>query len=544
MKVSELIVKCLENEKVKYIFGLPGEENLDLMDALIDSSIEFVLTRHEQGAAFMADVHGRLTGKAGVCLSTLGPGAANLVTGIADANLDRAPLVAITGQASLDRMHKESHQYIDIVRLFHPITKWNTQIKIPKMTTEAVRKAFKVAETEKPGATHIELPEDVAAADVDSPEPLLPQFPFKPEPLSAQVDRAVKIISEANYPIVLAGNGAIRAGASEALKEFAEKLNIPVAETFMGKGSLPDDHDLSLLTVGLQARDYVSCGFDRADVVITVGYDLVEYAPANWNPGRDKKIVHIDMTPAEVDEHYVVSVGVLGDISISLGEIAAKAEPSEATYSRTLREYIVREFEDYSSDKSFPLKPQKILYDLRQSMRPEDILISDVGAHKVWVARVFPCYEPNTCIISNGFASMGIGLPGAIAAKMLYPQRRVVTVSGDGGFIMNSQELETAVRCGIPIISLVFTDRTYSLIDLKQMLHFGRSTQVTFDNPDFVKFAESFGAVGYRVGGPEELKPILEEALSNRKPTVIDCPVDYSENARLMERLGKLICPV
>jgi len=424
MKVAELVVKCLENEGVKYIFGIPGEENLDLMDALIDSEIEFILTRHEQGAAFMADVYGRLTGKAGVCLSTLGPGASNLVTGVADANMDRAPVVAITGQASLDRMHKESHQSMDIVGLFSYITKWNTQIKIPGITAEAVRKAFKVAETEKPGATHIDLPEDVASMNVDGHEPLLAQFPYETEPLHTQVERAVKIISEAKYPIILAGNGAIRGKASEAIRDFAQKLNIPVAETFMGKGLISDDHELSLRTVGLQAKDYVSGGFDKADVVITVGYDLVEYDPARWNPDRDKKIVHIDMTPAEVDEHYIVAVGVLGDISISLSEIVAKARPSQADYTRTLRELIVKEFEDYRCDGSFPLKPQRILYDLRETLRPEDIVISDVGVHKIWVARVFACYEPNTCIISNGFASMGIGLPGAIAAKMIYPEKR------------------------------------------------------------------------------------------------------------------------
>ena len=544
VKVAELVVRCLENEDVAYIFGLPGEENLHVMDALADSSIEFVLTRHEQGAAFMADVYGRLSGKAGVCLATLGPGATNLVTGIADANLDRAPLVAITGQASLDKFHKESHQFIDTVSLFQPVTKWNTRIMLPEVTAEAVRKAFKVAQTEKPGATHIELPEDVASREVDGCEPLLAQFPYRTEPLEHQVKRAVKIISEAKYPMMLVGNGAIRTRASAAVREFAEKLNIPVAETFMGKGVISDDSPYSLRTVGLQVRDYVSCGFDRADVVITVGYDLVEYAPANWNPNKDKKIVHIDTCPAEVDQHYIVAVGVLGDISLSLREIADRATPSGANYTKKLRQYIVREFEDYRDDTSFPIKPQKILYDLRQVLRADDIVVSDVGAHKIWVARVFPCYEPNTCIISNGFASMGIGLPGAVAAKLLYPEKRVVTVSGDGGFLMNAQELETAVRLNVPVVALVFSDNTYGLIELKQMREFGRSTQIHFENPDFVQFARSFGAAGYRVEGADELRDILEEALSLDRPAVIDCPVDYSENLSLMERLGSLICPV
>ncbi|MGH7909342.1 MAG: acetolactate synthase large subunit, partial [Thermodesulfobacteriota bacterium] len=467
MKSSELLVKCLENEGVKYIFGLPGEENIDIMDALLDSKIRFILTRHEQGAAFMADVYGRLSGKAGVCLSTLGPGATNLITGIADANMDRAPVVAFTGQASLNRMHKESHQYIDIVGIFHHFTKWNTQIKIPEIIPEAVRKAFKVAETEKPGATHIDFPEDVAGMEVDE-KPLFVQFPYRPEPLTGQVERAAKIISEANYPIILAGNGVIRERASDALKSFAHKLNIPVAHTFMGKGALSDSQDLSLFTVGLQAGDYIASGLAKADVVITVGYDIVEYSPDKWNPNRDKKIVHIDMSPAEVDAHYIVSVGVVGDISISLGEIADRTSPNEANYYKALREQILRESEAYKYDRSFPPKPQRVLSDLRDIMGEDDIVVSDVGAHKLWVGRVYPCYKPNTCIISNGFATMGIGVPGAIAAKLLYPDRKVVTVTGDGGFLMNVQEFETAVREGVPFVSLIFHDKSYSLIEIKQ----------------------------------------------------------------------------
>ena len=544
MKASDLLVKCLENEEVDFIFGLPGEENIDVMDSLLDSSVRFIGVRHEQGGAFMADVYGRLTGKAGVCLSTLGPGATNLITGVADANMDRAPVVAITGQASLDRMHKESHQHIDIVDIFHPITKWNTQIKKAQVIPEIVRKAFKVAETEKPGATHIDFPEDLASQEVSS-DPLLAQFSHRPEPLSAQVKRAAKIISEAKYPMLLAGNGVIRQRASEALSRFAEKLNIPVAHTFMGKGAVRDDHPLSLLTCGLQARDYVSCGFDRADVVVAVGYDLVEYAPERWNPDKNKEIVHIDMLPAEVDEHYTVSVGVLGDISMALDRIAEKATPSQQTeYTQGLRDFIIKEVEAFANDNAFPMKPQRILHDLRTVLRDEDILISDVGAHKMWIARLYPSYLPNTCIISNGFASMGIGVPGAIAAKLIYPERRVVTVTGDGGFMMNSQEIETAVRENVPFITLLFHDAAYGLIGMKQQRHFGRLSHINFGNPDFVKYAESFGAVGYRVEAADELKPILEAATTCDKPVVIDCPVDYSQNLRLMERLGNLICPI
>ena len=544
MKAAELLVRCLENEQVDFIFGLPGEENLDVMDALLDSGIRFIGVRHEQGGAFMADVYGRLSGMAGVCLSTLGPGATNLLTGVADANMDGAPVVAITGQASLDRMHKESHQHIDVVETFRPVTKWNAQIKTGRIIPEIVRKAFKVAQTEKPGATHIDFPEDLAGEETAG-DPLLVQFPPRPEPQAAQIDLAASLISAARSPIILAGNGVVRQDAAAALTRFAEKLNIPVAETFMGKGVLRDDHPLSLLTCGLQARDYVSCGFDRADVVIAVGYDLVEYAPERWNPERDKTIIHIDQLPAEVDEHYIVGVGVLGDIAMALQHIGEQAQPCQADgYARGLRRVIVEERDRFQDDTAFPMKPQRVLSDLRAVLGSADIVVSDVGAHKMWISRLYPCYQPNTCIISNGFASMGIGVPGALAAKLLYPERNVVTVTGDGGFLMNSQELETAVREQVPFVTLVFHDNSYSLIGMKQQGKFGRTSHINFGNPDFVQYAESFGAAGYRVAAAGELQSILREALACGRPAVIDCPVDYTENLRMMDRLGALICPI
>ena len=543
MKAAELVVKCLENEGVERIYGVPGEENMDLLDALHDSSIQFIVTRHEQGAAFMADLHGRLTGKAGVCLSTLGPGATNLITGIADANMDHAPLVAITGQASLNRMHKESHQYLDLVALFAPVTKWNTQIKSPDSITEIVRKAFKVAQTEKRGACHIDLPEDVMKLNVEG-TPLKAQHPFPPETAARQINRAVKIIKEARFPIILSGNGTLRGKASPALREFSRKINIPVACTFMGKGALPYDDPHSLMEVGLQTQDYVSCGFDRADVVICVGYDLVEYAPSQWNPNRNKKIVHIDMSPAEVDAHYIVDVGVVGDISFSLSVLASKVQPRNPEIYQELHETIVHQIDEFSKDTSFPLKPEKILYDLRRAMAPEDILISDVGAHKLWVARMFPCIMPNTCIISNGFASMGIAVPGGIAAKLAHPGLHVVTISGDGGFLMNVQELETACRLQVPTVNIVFNDGAYGLIGWKQRIQFGRASYVDFTNPNLKELAQTFGAKGYRVNKADELYPILEEAMTLRVPSVIDCPVDFEENLRLTKKLGEMICPI
>ncbi len=543
MKASELFVKSLENEDVKYVFGLPGEENLDVMDAFLDSKIQFIQTRHEQGAAFMADVYGRLTGKAGVCLSTLGPGATNLITGVADANMDHAPVVAITGQAGLLRMHKESHQYLNLVEIFKPITKWNTQIKRPEIIPEVVRKAFKVAQTEKRGATHIDFPEDVAKEPVEG-EPLKPQFPYPTEPSQQQIDRAVKIISDAKFPMIIAGNGVIRNQASEALVRFAEKLNIPVTNTFMAKGVISYSHPLSLFTVGLQSKDYVSCGLDRADVIIAIGYDLVELDPTHINPERNKKIIHIDTTPAEVDSSYIIEVGVLGNISSSLDLIAERVKPKDSTYSSTLREFSLGEMEEYANDMGFPLKPQKIISDVRSVLGEEDIVISDVGAHKMWIARMYPAYKPNTCIISNGFASMGIALPGAIAAKIVYPNKKVVAICGDGGFLMNSQELETAIRLKTPFVSLIINDNGYGLISWKQMMHFKRKAYVDFQNPDFVTYAKSFGAAGYRVNKADELVPILKDALEQNVPAVIDCPVDYKENLNLTEKLGKITCPI
>ncbi|MBI3468460.1 MAG: acetolactate synthase large subunit [Planctomycetes bacterium] len=542
MKAAELIVRCLENEGVEYIFGLPGEENMDVLEALLGSKIRFVMTRHEQGAAFMADVYGRLTGKAGVCLATLGPGATNLITGVADANMDHAPLVALTGQVGLDRMHKESHQYLDVVSLFRPVTKWNTSLRIPGMIPEAIRKAFKVAQTEKPGATHVEIPEDVAKLSTDE-VPLLVQFPRLGPAADEQIDRAARIISEAASPVVLAGNGVARGRAAAALVRFGERLNIPVATTFMGKGVIPDDHPLSLGAIGLQAHDYVNFGFDQADVVIAAGYDLVEYSACLWNPDRDKKIVHVDMSPAEVDASYIVAVGVVGDIAASLDRLMEKAVPRQSRHSSAVRQLLLNEMEQFRGDSSWPLKPQRILADLRSVLAEDDIVICDVGAHKMWVARLFPCYRPNTCIISNGFSSMGIAVPGAVAAKLVHPDRRVVAVTGDGGFLMNSQELETAARLGTVFVVLILRDGTFGLIRWKQINQFGRPAFVDFTNPDFVEYARSFGAQAYRIDAAGELVPALKAALNGNALSVIDCPIDFSENLKLTEKLGHLVCP-
>ncbi len=541
MKASELFVKCLENEGVEYIFGIPGEENLDVMDALLDSKIEFITTRHEQGAAFMADVYGRLTGRAGVCLATLGPGATNLVTGFADADMDRAPIVAIAGQGATTRMHKESHQVLDLVNLFEPISKYSTQIRAPQIIPEVVRKAFKDAQMEKPGGSFIDFPENIAGTQMPlDKQPLRVQSPSLPIPPSNKIMQAVEIINQAEYPIVMAGNGVIRNHASEALVNFAEKLNIAVATTFMAKGVIPFSHHLSLGTVGLQAKDYVGCGFEKSDVIICVGFDMVEFHPHIWHKYKDKKIIHIDMSPAEVDEHYILEMGLVGDIKAGLNGIAELASPRTGSYNNELRSTIVNELNEHATDMAFPVKPQKIICDLRAVLAPEDIVISDVGAHKMWMARMYQAEHPNTCIISNGFASMGIGVPGAIAAKLVYPERVALTVTGDAGFMMNSQEIETALRMNTALIILIWNDSEYGLIRWHQMKKMGRPSHIEFNNPDFVKYAESFGAKGYRVAKTEQLKPTLKQAIADNTVVIIDCPVDYSENMKLTEELSRL----
>lgn len=545
MNTAELLVQCLENEGVKYVFGLPGEENLHVLQALKQSSIQFITTRHEQGAAFMADVYGRLTGKAGVCLSTLGPGATNLMTGVADANLDRAPLVAITGQVGTDRMHIESHQYLDLVAMFSPVTKWNAQIVRPSNTSEIVRKAFKISQNEKPGAVHIDVPENIAAMPVAG-QPLRCDEREKVYASFNSIEKAAAAISAAQDPLILVGNGAIRAHASEALTEFATRLNIPVANTFMGKGVIPYTHPLALWAVGLQQRDHISCGFDHADLVIAVGYDLIEYSPKRWNPDGTTPIIHIDPKPAEVDSSYIPLTEVTGDISDSLYEILKRVDRTGKPdpYALGLRADIRSDYEEYATDDGFPIKPQKLIYDLRQVMGPEDIVISDVGAHKMWMARHYHCDRPNTCIISNGFAAMGIAIPGAIAAKLVAPHNKIVAVTGDGGFMMNCQELETALRVKTPFVTIIFNDGGYGLIEWKQVNHFGESAFIQFTNPDFVKLAESMGLKGYRIQSTSDFIPMLKEALSQDVPAVIDCPVDYRENLRFSKRAGDLSCGI
>ena len=426
---ASLLVESLAAEGCEYVFSVPGEETLDILDALSrQDAVRHITTRHEQGAAFMADVYGRLTGRAAVAMATLGPGATNLVTGIADAFLDHAPMVALTGQTGLDKVHKEAHQFVDIVRMLEPVTKWNQRVEQVEALPEILRKAFRVAQLEKPGPTHIELPENLAASPVaDELRPITPTRTYLPEPTDEAIEHAARLLAASARPLVLAGNGVLRRNASDALRAFAKGLHVPVAVTFMGKGAIDDRSHLSLMAVGLQARDHVLSGFDRADLVVSVGYDLVEYAPSRWNPDGRKRIVHIDTQPAEVDQGYQPEVELVGDIEGTLRRLLAAVLPQgvggrdaserhatrETLVHQDLRTALLADLGAYEHDDGWPIKPQKAIADLRRALDPADIVVSDVGAHKIWVARLYQAYEPNTVIISNGFAAMGISAAGS-----------------------------------------------------------------------------------------------------------------------------------
>jgi acetolactate synthase-1/2/3 large subunit len=538
-RASDVFVECLEAEGVKYVFGIPGEETLDLNESLAKSSVAFVPVRHEQGGAYMADMYGRLTGRAGVCLGTLGPGALNLVTAVADAYLDRAPLVALTGQADLERMHKESHQYIDLVDLLRPITKWNARVNSPDVIPEVVRKAFKVAESEKPGATHLELPEDVLGMDVEGLQPLPRRRPVKPEPSARELLKAADLIRNAINPVALCGNGVIRAGAAPALREFSRATGIAVAETFMGKGALDYNDPRALGTVGLQSRDYALAGFEDADVVIAMGYDLVEHAPKHWNPRRDKKIVVIDSEPAEIDEFFTPEVELVGDIYHVITRLAEECrDVPHSGGSQRLREIVLGRFAAARDDDAFPVQPPRALWEIRQALGRQDILVSDVGLHKLWIGRMFPAHEPNTVLIANGLAGMGFALPCAIAAKLVHPERRVITVNGDGGFMMNVQELETASRLKTPIVNVIWENRQFGSIVWKQDKKFGEHFGVDFTNPDFVKLADAFGLPAWRCESADDFGARLRHALSLDVPSLIVLPIDYSLDVAISEELG------
>lgn len=542
-KASDLLVRCLEAEGVTHVFGVPGEENADFMLSLEDSSIEFVLTRHEQGAAFMAEAYGRLTGDPAVCLGTLGPGATNLITGVADANMDHAPMLVITGQAARSRQHKESHQVMDVVDMYRPTTKWTTSVEDPETIPEIVRKAVRLARTEKPGATHIELPEDVAKMKTGV-RPLQPRRFRRPGADDKICDRAWELIQSAQRPILIAGNGTIRKRASRQLRKFCEATGIGVLSTFMAKGCVDMDGDQCLYSIGLQGRDYAALAVEDADLVIAVGYDLVEYPPKLWNADGTKRILHIDFEPAEIDSQYMPEVEVVGDLAHALWmlneRVARDGVPSfDLSNQRTVRRKMQDEMAAYADDESVgAIKPQKAVWEARKALGRDDLLLSGVGAHKMWIGRYYPCHEPNTCLIPNGFCSMGMPLPGAIGASLVRPDRRILGVVGDADFLMNLQEMETARRLNALITMLVWVDGEYGLIAWKQEQEFGRHTPLAFGNPDWVKLADSFGWSGRWVERSADLGAALEESFQTDGPSLIAIPIDYSENMKLTDRLG------
>ena len=543
MRAAELLVRCLENEGVEYIFGIPGEENIDIMDALLESRIKFVTTRHEQGAAFMADVYGRLTGRAGVCMATLGPGATNLITGFADANMDRAPIVAIAGQGATTRLHKESHQILDLVELFRPITKYTAQILEPEIVPEVVRKAFKVAQTEKPGGSFIDFPENIAEMEVDA-KPIKVQTAYTADAPAAKIEQAAQIISDAKYPLILAGNGVIRQGAADALVTFAEVLRIPgrehvhgerrdaVLEPVLPRDDRPQGARLELVRVRKsRRRDLRRLRHGRVPPRHVEPEQRQDDRAHRCAARRSRCALHRRGRSARrhhgVSQRHRAQGEAAANQSFPVGAQGACRGPQRACARR-----------------QFPVKPQKIVWDVREVLGPEDIAISDVGAHKMWMSRMYRAERPNTCIISNGFASMGIGVPGAIAAKLAYPERKVLVCTGDAGFLMNSQEIETALRMKTPFVILIWNDSEYGLITWHQMRHFGRPSHIEFKNPDFVKYAESFGAKGYRIERTEDLAPTLKKALADDTVSIVDCPVDYRENMKLTEKLKTLASPL
>ncbi len=555
MKASDLFIRSLEAEGVEYIFGIPGEETSDLIMSLLDSKIKFVLVRHEQAAAFMADMYGRLTQKVGVCLSTLGPGATNLTTGVANANMDRSPILVITGQTDTDFLHKESHQNMDAVAMFKPITKWRWSIRNADSIPEIVRRAFKIALEEKAGAVHLELPQDIAKMESDI-KPIKTQQVFRSRPNEELIEKAAKLILESKTPILLVGNGCIRGRASLYVRKFVEKTGICSMNTFMAKGVISDKSDRHLHTIGIREADHASIAMREADLVIAIGYDLVEYSPKHWNGSLDKKIIHIDFTPAESDTYYPPTIEIAADIEYTMYAILEEIErirKQDETEEEKQRQYriphsdppelfktikreIVWRLERYKNDFSYPIKPEKLVLDVRDALDESDIVISDVGVHKLWIAKTYNTYTPNTCIVPNGFCSMGFALPAAIAAQLVDPSHKIVAMCGDGGFLMNVQEIETAVRLRLPIIVIVWCDYDYGMISLKQIYEFGRSAFTKFNNPNFVKLAESFGAIGYNVRSTEEFSKVLEKAkVSKSSPVIISIDVDYSRNRLLLD---------
>ncbi|MEL6499518.1 MAG: acetolactate synthase large subunit [Planctomycetota bacterium] len=544
---ADLFVRCLEAEGVPCMLGVPGEENADLAMSLEGSSIRMINTRHEQGAAFAASAYGRLTGEPLAVLATLGPGATNLLTGVADANMDHAPVLAITGQGSTDRLHKESHQIMDVVSMFEPVTKWATSIRSSKAVPETIRKAIRICRGGKPGAVLVELPEDTAGSEATG-SPLKPNRYRRPVPDAQLIAEACEVLANAKRPVVLAGNGVIRTRSSSQLRAFVDALGVPVTSTFMAKGVVSRHAEQCMFTIGIQQRDEIGCLLSGADVVLAVGYDLVEYPPANW-VGDNTAVIHIDVEPAEIDGDYRPGIELIGDIGAAIDAMRTRLAEGGGVqahpHAAGVRSAMLDEFCEYADDDTQGvIKPQKLLWDTREALGPSDVLLSGVGAHKMWIGRHYQCDEPNTCLIPNGFCSMGHALPGLIGAKLARPDDRCVAICGDGDFLMNVQEMETIARLKQDVTAIVWEDKSYGLIAWKQEAEFGKHVDLSFGNPEWVGLAESFGWRGERVENSRDFGAALKRSLDHKGPSLLVAPVDYRENMRLTERLGETTCRI
>ncbi|PID47636.1 MAG: acetolactate synthase large subunit [Proteobacteria bacterium] len=546
MKASDLFVKALENEGVEYIFGIPGEENLDFLESLRKSKIKLILTRHEQGAGFMAATYGRLTGKVGVCLATLGPGATNLVTSAAYAQLGGMPMLMITGQKPIKKSKQGRFQIIDVVNMMRPVTKYAKQVANGNNIPSMVREAFKIATMQRPGATHIELPEDIAAEDVDFNLYAVRDFEY-PRARKSALHEAVNIIEKSKRPLLLIGAGANNSQISEILTEFVNETGIPFFTTQMGKGVVNENHKLCLRTAALSDKDFVHCAIDRADLIINVGYNATEKPPFFMENHPDaKKVIHINFFPSEVDDTYFPHLDVVGDIRLSMQTLTNAITPQEHwdfAYFKRMAKEISTHLNKYFDDKRFPILPQRAVRLIRSALDEDDILTLDNGVYKIWFARNYRCHKPNTLLLDNALATMGAGLPSAIAAKMVHPDKKVVTVCGDGGFMMNSQELETAKRLNLDLVVIILNDNAYGMIKWKQEGMGFENFGLDYENPDFVKYAQSYGAKGYRPQSCEEFESILNECVNKKGIHLIDLAVDYSLNhAILNELLAKKTC--
>lgn len=538
MKASDLFVKALENEGVRYIFGIPGEENLDLLQSLKNSHIQLILTRHEQGAGFMAATYGRLTGKVGVCLATLGPGATNLVTPAAYANLGGMPMLMITGQKPIKKSKQGRFQIIDVVQMMKPITKYSKQVVNGNNIAAMVRESFKIAALERPGAVHIELPEDIAREEVQG-EIFSVHRPRYPVARDESLESAIEMIYEAKMPLVLIGAGANRTRIGNAMKDFIDKLEIPFFMTQMGKGVVDEFHPLCLGTAALSDNDYLHCAIERADLIINVGHDIIEKPPFFMH--KDKtKVIHINFLPSDVDATYFPQLDIVGDIACnlkSLTRLSTKQEHWDFSYYMRIIEESQEHIKKYFKDDRFPILPQRALKDIRDVLPKDGILTLDNGIYKIWFSRNYKCSQPNTLLLDNALATMGAGLPSAMAAKMVYPEKKVISISGDGGFMMNSQELETAVRLNLDLVVIILNDNAYGMIKWKQEGMGFENFGLDYSNPDFVQYAQSFGAFGYRPDSCDAFVSILHKAINSKGVHLIDLPVDYSLNHLILNEL-------